>query len=254
MMRATAIVLSAGILFCTSFAFATNPTAPADKPVSNTPVRRSLDRPIPEIRFTGNSFSDCIDFLTDATGANIVVDWKALEAAKVTKDTPITLRLSTSIRLRKVLTLMLDQAGGAGVLTFYVDQGVLTITSQEQADKELITRLYPIQDLLFQHPDYNDAPTLSIQSNNATAGGGGGGGGASGGGPFGGGGGGSTDTNNTSNNMTSQQRADEIIKLITDTVRPEIWKVNGGNATISFIRGNLVVSAPRSVHEMLSSQ
>ena len=29
---------------------------------------------------------------------------------------------------------------------------------------------------------------------------------------------------------------------------------NGGTATISFVRGNLVVSAPRSVHEMLSSQ
>ena len=41
--------------------------------------------------------------------------------------------------------------------------------------------------------------------------------------------------------MTSQQRADEIIKLITDTVRPELWRVNGGNCTISFMRGNLVV-------------
>ena len=42
--------------------------------------------------------------------------------------------------------------------------------------------------------------------------------------------------------------------MITDTVRPEVWKVNGGNATINFYRGHLIVTAPRSVHEMLSSQ
>ena len=39
------------------------------------------------------------------------------------------------------------------------------------------------------------------------------------------------------------------------TMSVDYYYINltGGNATISFTRGNLVVSAPRSVHEMLSS-
>jgi uncharacterized membrane protein YgcG len=233
---------------------ADTPSAPAKQAGSNQLLKRALDRPLPEVRFSGSSFSDCIDFLSDATSVNIVVDWKALESAKVTKDTPITLRLSGSVRLGKVLSLILNQAAGADVLTYYVDEGVLQITTQEQADKELITRLYPIQDLLFQAPDYNNAPSLMLpQGNSGTAGGsGGGGGGGSSQGLFGGTS--SGDGNSAASTMTPQQRADEIIKLITDTVRPEIWRVNGGNATISYIRGNLVVTAPRSVHEMLSSQ
>jgi hypothetical protein len=255
-MRVTTIVAStalfAGTVLCAMPAGAADNSAITARSAASTSLKRSLDKPLPEIRFNGTSFSDCIDFLTDASGVNVVVDWKALEAAKVTKDTPITLRLSSAVRLRKVMTLVLDQAAGAGVLTYYVDQGVLQITSQDAEDKLLVTRLYPIQDLLFQAPDYNNAPNLDLTQNggNQTAGGGGGGGSGSG----------NLFTNTSGNSTgvntatTRQERADEIIKLITDTIRPELWKVNGGNCTISFVRGNLVVSAPRSVQEQLSSQ
>ena len=53
---------------------------------------------------------------------------------------------------------------------------------------------------------------------------------------------------------TQADRATEIIKLITDTVKPELWQVNGGTATINYFRGMLIVNAPRSVHELLESQ
>ncbi len=251
---ASAAVISATLLSAPAVHAETPAAHKADSP--NTVTRRSLDRPLPELRLNASSLSDVIDFIGDTTGANIVVDWKALDAAKVAKDTPITLRLSSSVPLRKALDLILQQAGGAGVLTYYVDEGVIQITSKEQADKELITRLYGIQDLLFEAPDYTNAPSLDIT--NQGNGGGGGGGGRGGGG--GGGGnqnlftnsGGSSNATNTP--KTREEKAQEIIKLITDTVRPEIWQVNGGTATISYIRGNLVVTAPRSVHEQLSSQ
>jgi hypothetical protein len=210
--------------------------------------KHALERPLPELRLSGSALSDVIDFLADTTGANFAVDWKALDAAKVAKDTPITLRLN-SVSLRKALQLILNQAGGAGVLTYYVDEGVIQITSTEQADKEMITRLYGIQDLLFEAQDYTNAPQLDLTSSN-TSGGGRGGGGGSQQNIFSGG----SNTNQTNTVKTRDARAQEIIKLITDTVRPEIWAVNGGTATISYIRGNLVVTAPRSVHEQLSSQ
>ena len=64
-----------------------------------------------------------------------------------------------------------------------------------------------------------------------------------------------TGSQGSSDKTASQtDRANEIIKLITDTVKPELWQVNGGTATISFFRGNLIVNAPRSIHEQLESQ
>lgn len=48
-----------------------------------------------------------------------------------------------------------------------------------------------------------------------------------------------------------EERAQELVDLITATVRPDIWEENGGVATIRFFNGNLVVHAPRSVHELL---
>lgn len=228
-------------------------TQPAAAPMAVAPAGVP-DHSMPaEVKFTASPLSDVITYLADASGANFSVDWKALQAVNVTKDTPITLRMTTAVPLRKVLQLVLQQAGGAGTLTYFVDDGVIQITSQQQEDKQMVTRIYPIQDLLFQATDYNDAPSLSLQQNQQSAGGGtsGGGGGAnSNSNPI------FTQTNTTANTKATKsrnERADEIIKLITDTVRPDIWQVNGGTATINYFRGNLIVHAPRSVQALLSS-
>jgi uncharacterized membrane protein YgcG len=256
--RVATIVVSAALL--STVAGLARPILADDQPSAsksssrgNNVSRRALDRPVPEIKFNGSSLSDVIDFLADATAANISVDWKALDAAHIAKDTPITLKMSSQIPLHKVLKLVLDQAAGSGVLTFYVDEGVIEITSQEASDKILYSRVYPIQDLLFQPTDYNDAPSLSLQTagqGQSGGGGGGGGGGGSGQSLFS-----DTGSSSSSKSATAQtDRAQEIIKLITDTVKPELWQANGGTATISFFRGNLIVNAPRSIHEQLESQ
>jgi hypothetical protein len=39
--------------------------------------------------------------------------------------------------------------------------------------------------------------------------------------------------------------------MIRETVRPEIWRENGGAASIRFYNGNLIVTAPRSVQEAI---
>ena len=150
-----------------------------------------------------------------------------------------------------MLKLTLQQAGGAGVLTSYVDGGILNITTQVAEDKLLITRVYPIQDLLFQPTDYTGAPDLSITNvQSQSAGGGGGGGGvvkaicsAA-----------ATSNQSSADVPTQADRANNIIKMITDTVRPELWKINGGDSTIEFFRGSLIVHAPRSVQRQLATQ
>jgi hypothetical protein len=245
--------LSGGMIAATVLA----DTPPAYHPDAkeNQSAKHALDRRLPKIDFNAVTLSDALDFLSNTTEANISVDWKELEKASIAKDTPITMKLSAEQPLHTVLNLMLRQAGGTGVLTYYIDDGIIQITTSEAADKELVSKVYPIQDLLFQPTDYTNAPDLSLQS--ATQG-------SQGGGGAGGGGGSSNQTSIFSNSSSSSSsstssasdqktRADEIIKLITDTVKPELWQINGGTATITFYRGNLIVNAPRSIHDMLES-
>src|SRR6202011_5337523 len=120
--------------------------------------------------------------------ANISVNWKALEASGVTRDTPVNLHLR-SITLRKALSLLLSEAGGGDGLSFDVDQGVIEITTRELADQKMVTRVYPVEDLIMIIPDFTDAPQFSLDASQNQSGGGGGGGG---GGAGGGGGGGAT--------------------------------------------------------------
>jgi general secretion pathway protein D len=272
MSRFAKAVLSAallsGVVCTTSLIFADDTAAPATpapvKTDSNAAVSEShmsgkhaLDRPMPELKFNATPLSDVIDFLADTTNANFSVDWKALDAAHVAKDAPVTLRLSGKVPLHKVLDLILKQAAGDAVLTYHVDSGVIEITTQEADDKVMISRVYPIQDLLFQPTDFTNAPDLSLQNASQGQSAGGGGGGSGGGGQGGGqslfSGNGNTGSGQQNQAASQKDRADEIIKLITDTVKPELWQANGGTATIQFFRGNLIVNAPRAIHELLES-
>jgi hypothetical protein len=248
---AVVAALSAGVISTAVLADPPPTYHPGAK--ENQSAKHALDRQLPKIDFNAVTLSDAIDFLSNTTEANISVDWKELEKASIAKDTPITMKLSAQQPLHTVLNLMLRQAGGTGVLTYYIDDGIIQVTTSEAADKELVSKVYPIQDLLFQPTDYVNAPDLSLQ--NATQGqqGGSGSGSSSGGGSSIFTGAGSSSSSSTSSATDQKTRADEIIKLITDTVKPELWQINGGTATITFYRGNLIVNAPRSIHDMLES-
>jgi len=213
-------------------------------------ARLSLDRETPAIKLDGVAFKDALDFVQDLSGANLHVNWAALQSAGVTKDAVIDVHLR-GVPLRKILSVILSEAAaGNAVLTYYVDDNVIEITTLELADKVLVTRVYPVDDLLMDVPDFTDAPTVNLSqtgSSGTTAGVGGGGGGGSSSSIFGGGGGaGGADTT-----VSRQQRAQQLIDLITSIIRPEIWQANGGPASIRFFNGSLIVTAPRSVQEAI---
>jgi uncharacterized membrane protein YgcG len=212
-------------------------------------ARLALDRDTPAVKLDGVAFKDALDFVQDLSGANLHVNWAALQSAGVTKDSVIDVHLR-GVPLRKILNVILSEAAaGNAVLTYYVDENVIEITTLELADKVLITRVYPVDDLLMDVPDFTDAPTVDLSqtgSTGTTAGVGGGGGGSSSSSIFGGGGGGGSDTT-----VSRQQRAQQLIDLITSIIRPEIWQANGGPASIRFFNGSLIVTAPRSVQEAI---
>jgi hypothetical protein len=241
------------------------PTAPAAPTKSEIVTGRSLNSILPEVKFQGATLKDAFEFLRDVTGANIHVNWRALEAAGVNQDTQLNVRLK-EVPLRKVLNVILAESG-TGTLTYYTAEGVIEVTTAELADKEMITRVYPVDDLLMEVPDFDNAPSFSLSDQGGGGGGGsrggrgggggsrGGGGGSSygsgggggGGGLFGGGGG----ENKKEKTQTKTERAEALVTLVRETVRPDIWREAGGPASIRYYNGNLIVTAPRSVHEAI---
>ncbi|HEY8665052.1 MAG TPA: hypothetical protein VIL86_00220 [Tepidisphaeraceae bacterium] len=219
----------------------------------NAPTRVALNQSLPEMKFDNVGLNDAIDFLRDVSNANIHVNWRALEDAGIPKDTQINVRLR-SVPMRKVLSLILSEASSEGKLTYYLDDGVIEITTTEIADRQLITRVYPIEDLIMEIPDFS-GPDFNLESTSSTSTNRNGGSGTGTGSSSGSGSGGlfqGADQSKDQNKAASKkERADALVQLIMDTINPNIWKENGGPASIRFYNGHLIVTAPRSVHEAI---
>jgi hypothetical protein len=214
-----------------------------------------LDAIQPELKFENVPLSDALDFVRDTSQANVLVDWKSLEADNVDRDTLINLHLR-NVTLRKALDLILAEAAPGNTLTFYMDDNVIEITTQEKADSIMFTMVYPVQDLLVQIPQFQQQDLSGLVSSISSSGGqstqlGGGNTGAA---NLSSGSGGSALSSGSSSNTNIKTQAEagaDLVKLITDTIRPEVWRQNGGNSSISFYNGLLIVTAPRSVQEAI---
>jgi len=241
-------------------------------------ARRALDVPVKQLSVDGMSLERTLNYLRDASGANLVVNWKVLEQAGVAKDTTITLNVK-ELPLKKMMRLVLDQASPNAQLVFDVSDNVITVTTQEEADRHMVTKVYVVDDLLLQASN-KQAPNLNL-SLTVSGGNGAGGYGSGQGTGFGTGGGmGGTGTGRTGSifdpptgtgtgrtgsgttgsgtgttaqgpNTAKQQAGDDLAALIRDVVRPNIWKENGGTASVKYTMGKLIVTAPVSVQEAI---
>jgi hypothetical protein len=110
------------------------PTPPRPEPAPAAQIdpktKAMLDRDLPEVNFDNVALSDVIDFLRDITNANIFVNWNALQAAGIDRNSPVTLRLR-NVAFGKVIELLLDAvSGGTNTkLAYTVDQGVISISA-----------------------------------------------------------------------------------------------------------------------------
>jgi len=203
-------------------------------------ARKDLNSILPEINFNNVPLKDALDFLSQTSGANILVDWKTLQAAKIDKETPVTLTLH-NIRMEKILSEVLDQAAN-NALTYYVDDNIIEITTRAAADQKLVTVVYDITDLISLDDNFNGILTGGLSLSGA-----GSGGGSSGASPLT-----NSSNNNTSTTSTPNEKAAQLITLIQSTIRPEIWKPNNGPATIEYFNNQLIITAPRSVQEAIN--
>ena len=145
-------------------------------------LRSQLRAPL---EFVETPLNAIMEIISEEYGIQIVLDNSALDALAISPDTEVTVNLR-SISLRSALELMLKSPATED-LTYIIDNEVLLITSQDEADARLTVKVYPVADLVL--PIQNLGLIGGVGGGGGGLGGGGGGLGGGGGG-FGGGGGG----------------------------------------------------------------
>jgi hypothetical protein len=114
------------------------------------------------LNFDGTPFVECLDFLRDVTGLNIVVTKGALEEVE---KKAVKLKLK-NITLRNVFELMLAQVSPD--LRYAVKSGVLMVGLQDEFKQEAMTlELYFVGDLVHRPPDFK-GPKMGMGKNGVT--------------------------------------------------------------------------------------
>lgn len=108
-------------------------------------ILRSLSETTTEpIHWDNVSFEKVLKELEKLLGQPIVVDENELKEANVDMNTPVSVRLPKGVTKRTVLRTVLSRVG----LEYVVKNEVIEVMTPKRAEQQLVTRYYPIADLL----------------------------------------------------------------------------------------------------------
>ncbi len=197
--------------------------------------------------FASHRLEDVLAFIEQVGNLSVDVNWEALTAIGIERDTEITLNLR-SAPLKTVLDRVLekvsrDQFSRAG---WAVEDGVLVVASQEALRKKTFIRIYDIRDLVFRVPDFPNVPELDLDTvlqQGSQRGGGGGGGGLF-----------NDPQDENIGEILDQERdtLDQIVRIIQENVDFEGWRDNGGTTgIIQELNGNLIITNTAANHRSI---
>lgn len=206
----------------------------ADRSVLDTLRNTSLP-----VELNNNAFEDVVGFISSTARVDIDVDWDSLADIGVDPDTPVTLRLRSATLetiLDRVVQRVSDRTLPAG---WAVQDGIITIASDEVLRRNTVLEIYDIRDLLFVVPRFDDAPEFDLSSALQSSQGGGG---TS---PF-------QNSGGQQDDLPFEDRVNEIVNLIQTTVDPNGWVDNGGEtSSISQLNGNFVITTTPKNHRSI---
>jgi hypothetical protein len=164
--RRTILLLSTCIFFIAALPAGANPTtAPSDPrswPGVDEAMAAQLERVLPPIKFDAVGLGDVIDFLRDVSNANIFVNWKALEAAGIDKQAPVTANLRHISFLKCLRVVLDDVAGTKGKLAIAIDSGVITISTAADLGKDAIPPVRYVRHGRVEGANEPDAPPARL--------------------------------------------------------------------------------------------
>ncbi|HUS91458.1 MAG TPA: efflux RND transporter periplasmic adaptor subunit, partial [Phycisphaerae bacterium] len=96
-------------------------------------LRQKLQRDIPRLSFAETALKDVLQFLREYSGANVHVNWSALEAVGAGPDTKLSLDLKNVTVHRALEAVLADvsPAGVDGAIVYAIDRGVLEISTRQ---------------------------------------------------------------------------------------------------------------------------
>lgn len=183
--------------------------------------KRLLGAKTPAMKLaSGGSLAEATRQISSATRTNLVLSVRAFQQAGIDTRAPLTVDLPAGT-LRDTLDGLLKAGAPGQPLVVTAEDNVVTITTQAQADHAVVTKTYYMEDLLKNAPLWMDRAAGAGAGEKLQQ---------------------SGDKNGSTN----------LLELITSTVRPEIWKSNGGKVGEIFQLDNrITIKAPQSVHATL---
>jgi hypothetical protein len=198
------------------------------------------------------------EYLQTVLGVNMIVRYRDDQIGfGIDPDQPITLT-AEEMNALDLLNLMLEQCSSVEDCTWQLRESFIEIGTKERlaAPPARFVKAYPIDDLLYQAPRFDDSPRVGIVYWDSQFPGDPYGGGFGGGYPGGYGGTGVSGSISvglgTPPAPNNSQAAQDIIDLILDTVEPTAWMQNGGSwSSIRYHEGALIVYGPEFIHRQI---
>jgi hypothetical protein len=215
-----AVRAAAALLFL--FLLGTHAQAQVSVPITDENAATAEDRIAAALQqqvsftFREEPLKDAIDAIKQKTGLPIVLAAKRLEEAAINLETPVTVSLH-DLTLDSFLRNFLGDLG----LTFLVKDEVIQITTPEDAGSRLITRLYPVLDLVARRTPVYEA--------NAVV------------------------TSRTAGGRMGTADYESIMNVITTTIDPDSWDDVGGPGSLAQFdnAGVLIISQTWDVHQKI---
>ena len=223
----------------------------------------------------GTMVEDAVSVISDKIGVPIKGRYENDNVFGLPADTEIEGFEVADQPAVSVLELVLDQASDAygtpctwQIRDGFIEIGDIDAQSGLSRPSARETRLYPILDLIYNPPYFDNAPDFDLNSAITQGGGGGrgggsgggsgggggggrGGGGGGGGGGSGGGGGGGLFGSPSSDpeRLSEEERANQLRTLIEEFIEPDAW---GDYAQIRYYQGNYIIRAPDWLHRQIA--
>lgn len=122
-------------------------------------VLRRMNRNVPRLNVVNMPLADVLENLSTASGISMVALWPAIEAAGVSRSSPVSLTLA-DLPASQMLELVLATAAGQGTLAWQARGGIVVITSSAQLDSRTRLAVYDIADIVALAPSFRDGPKL----------------------------------------------------------------------------------------------
>jgi tetratricopeptide (TPR) repeat protein len=134
------------------------------EPVVNRQTEQQLASTSVPVDFSDVTFENAVSYLEQVTGSEFYVDWKALDLIGIDRDDEITLQLNQVDGI-SALDRILEQFGDdLDRPKWTIQEGIVTVSSDEALRRDTMLVVYDIRDLLFQVPMFDNAPELDIES------------------------------------------------------------------------------------------